>query len=146
MGIAALLINEHFAKPEQAFINNQQVFQGFEGRKELHEKLEAVITSHQLVLDSLYALAKQTPSTELIEIINQKSEQFRNQELALSERYTQQAWIQINDYLNEFGKSNNYQMIFGANGEGNLMYANQAHNATQSVIEFMNKKYNGEID
>jgi len=48
---------------------------------------------------------------------------------------------EINDYLKTYGKKNGYSFIFGATGAGNLLYANEAHNITEEILEALNAEY-----
>ena len=38
---------------------------------------------------------------------------------------------------------NGYDVIFGASGEGNIMYATDELNITSEVLAYCNKKYSG---
>ena len=49
----------------------------------------------------------------------------------------------INDYIEEFGKENDYAIIFGASGGGNILYADDASDLTQEVLEGLNKEFSG---
>ena len=60
------------------------------------------------------------------------------------QEYTSQIWTQINTYVKEYGQQNDYSYILGANGSGSIMYGLESQNITDVVIEFVNKKYEGE--
>ena len=49
----------------------------------------------------------------------------------------------INDYVKEYGKKHRYQIIFGASGSGNIMYADEGTDLTQDVLKGLNKEYEG---
>lgn len=127
-----------------AYVINQEVFAGFKGREELNEKLEHTRQRHKQVLDSLYSQLGNEKDGEAIKAFSQKSRGFMEDEQELSDRYTQQIWKQINTYVNDYGKENDYEMIFGANGSGSLMYASDAVNVTEEVLEYLNRRYAGE--
>ena len=51
-----------------------------------------------------------------------------------------------NQYIKDYGIQNNYILIFGVSGQGNIMYANDGLDATEEVIEYVNKRYQGKND
>jgi outer membrane protein len=57
---------------------------------------------------------------------------------------SQQVWSRINSYVQEYGALNNYSIIMGTQGNGNIMYAQKDLDITDSFIDFANKKYEGE--
>ena len=59
----------------------------------------------------------------------------------LSSRYTADIWKRINHYVSDYGKTEGYDFIFGATGDGGLMYANDVNDITDEVILYLNKKY-----
>jgi len=142
--VIAYLVIRNIEKPDQAFVINQELFAGFNGRSELNQKLEYVKERHKQVLDSLFVQMKNEKDEEGLKSLSEKSRKFISDEQELSERYTQQIWKQINAYVNDYGKENDYEMIFGANGSGSLMYAREAVNVTDEVLEYINKRYEGE--
>ncbi|MBR8534957.1 OmpH family outer membrane protein [Carboxylicivirga sediminis] len=50
----------------------------------------------------------------------------------------------INDFLKKYGKEKGYRYILGANGSGNVVYAQEDLNITEEVLEGLNKQYNTE--
>jgi outer membrane protein len=61
-----------------------------------------------------------------------------------NEKYRNEINIQINKYVEEYAKENNYDVILGGNGSGNIMYLKNDINITDDVLVYINKKYNGE--
>lgn len=141
--ISFLMIHSE-KSPSGAYVVNQELFAGFHGRVELNEKLEHLRLRHQRVLDSLYALAETGKGETILKTLSEKSRRFMTDEQALSDRYTQQVWGQINSYVHDYGKENKYELIFGADGSGSLMYAGEAVNITEDVLDYINERYEGE--
>ncbi len=52
-------------------------------------------------------------------------------------------WNRLNPYIISYGKKKNYKYIFGANGTGNILYADEQENITADLIIYVNKSYNG---
>lgn len=58
-------------------------------------------------------------------------------------KITQTVINDINDYIKEYGKEKGYKIIFGASGGGNIMYADEATDLTEDVLEGLNSQYEG---
>ena len=52
-------------------------------------------------------------------------------------------WERLNAYVQEFGRNYNYDIILGAQGQGNIMYSEEKFEATQQFIDYANSKYEG---
>lgn len=74
----------------------------------------------------------------------QQAEMTVNSELAaVNDDYNTKIWAKLNAFVTEFGESKGYEVIFGAGGTGNIMYADDKMNVTTEVIQFCNSKYKG---
>jgi len=56
---------------------------------------------------------------------------------------TQTVINDINDFVKDYGKNHGYPIIFGAGGNGNIMYAEEASDLTGEVLEGLNAQYEG---
>lgn len=63
---------------------------------------------------------------------------------SMAQVYTSQVWTQLNSYIESYGDENNYEVIIGMQGNGNVMYVKDQVNVTEDVIAYANKKYEGE--
>lgn len=129
---------------KKVFILNQRVFNEFEGTRQLETKLEQLKRTHQQNLDSLGYFLKVESSETLMLKYEDLNRQYTLDEKAISEKYTAAIWKDINQYIAEFGKEKHCDFIFGANGNGNLMFANEVHDVTDEVIQYVNKRYEDE--
>lgn len=123
-----------------AYFYNQKVFQSFSGTRELEAKLAQQQKETKKELDSISNLI-QHGRTDLLEqyqkIAGTRSQQYE----LLSEQYTNDLWKFINEKVQEYGSEKGYDYIFGASGNGSLMYAKESHDITDDIVEFVNKKY-----
>lgn len=85
------------------------------------------------------------------ELLGNKQQQLNNYQKAIQgkiqeedQKASQTVINDINDYVKEYGKKHNYRIIFGASGSGNLMYANEAADLTEEVLEGLNTDYQAE--
>lgn len=99
-------------------------------------------------MDSLVGLL-QVDSKENPMEAQQRQFVFENNKLKemgayFSNEVSQQVWNRINDYMQLYGKQNNFAIVLGTQGNGNIMYGNKEYNITDAFIEYANKKYEGE--
>ncbi len=149
----------YISQPKVAFVHVQEVYNDFEYKKELEVKFEAVRTSRNRILDSLEiqinVLATNIQNSEVNKELNMQNYQyllteyqskqktFTEDNQAVSKKYTDQIWNQLNKYIEEFGEINGYDFIHGADGSGTVMYANKKHNITDQLKDFVNERYQG---
>jgi outer membrane protein len=127
-------------REKTAYFYNQQVFQSFNGTRELEAKLALQQQQAKKQLDSISYLIQQGRadlSERYQKIAATQSQQYQ----LLSEQYTNDIWKFINENVKKYGNQEGYDYIFGASGNGSLMYAKDSHNITEDIISFVNEKY-----
>lgn len=142
-----------------AFFMSAEVYNEFDYKKELEVELITTQNNAQRVIDSLELDLNMTvdylnsvePSTDQIALFERKQQnymEFRNQIEsgygAKSQEFYNLIWDRINNYVKEYGKENGYTYIFGANGDGSIMYAEEGKDITKEIIQMINQKYAGE--
>jgi outer membrane protein len=137
------------------YVELAKLFDEFEYTKELQKEIKQVNDKRKFVLDSIaqglemkYKLFndKNNVSEEFrreVQEFNDLKSRFKNTEDEISKAYDEKIYKQINQYVKEFGEINHYAFIHGANGSGNIMYADSSLNITKDLIVFINKKYRG---
>ena len=142
-------------KSNVAYVEIGALYKDFKMTKELETKFNSMASSRKSFLDSieleLIALAqnvkKQEEFNRVKNIYIVRKQQFEQDNAAANQQYNEQIMNQMNQYLVDFGKENGYDFIFGANGSGGLMYANeQTFNVTNDVLAYINKKYAGKVN
>ncbi|MDC1265802.1 OmpH family outer membrane protein [Flavobacteriaceae bacterium] len=85
------------------------------------------------------------------ELLGNKQQQINNYQQAIQKQIqeedkkaTQTVINDINDYVKDYGKQQGHQIIFGASGSGNIMYANEASDLTQTVLDGLNAEFEGQ--
>jgi len=146
--------------PKLAYINMEELYNEFPLKKELEKKLEQVRTQRQVQLDSLrysvdllsvrlQSAVKSDPAAQLeLEELRRRyftqEQQAAQSNQATAEQYTEQIWGQLNQYVKDFGAAHDYQFIFGAAGEGRMMYAQDGVNITPEIKQYVNARYHGQ--
>lgn len=142
-----------------AFVELQSVFNEFEMTKQYKGKLETVLNARKSIADSLQL--NLTAQSKMLKQVNNKNDekvqnflyekevylekmkQFQEDNVALKRQYDGEINKQLNQYIKEYGEKKGYRYIFGAEGSGVLMYADERNNITKEVIEYINARYKG---
>ena len=142
-----------------AYVNTNKVFSEFEMKQELERKLETDLYSKKALVDSLmFQLtslknqleSEQEPSQKKIEEFYQlqayyakQKETYEQYQINETQKYDAQILGQMTQYINDYGKENAYDFIFGADNSGTVLYGDPIGDVTEEVLIFINEKYQG---
>lgn len=142
-----------------AYVNTTLLYDGFKLKKELEDKYSKVQLARQNLLDSIkykiqYISIKGPGMTgeekQLITDLQRsylyKEKEFADENAATVQQYSDQIWKQINQFVDDYGKKNHYDLILGATGQGNIMFARQEDDLTKEILEYINRRYSGAKD
>ncbi len=147
-----IIFQKHTNKPEMAYINKIELFNKFNMTKDLNNKYLPEINNLKHTIDSLYTIYKifsdQGNEEKKLEIESQLKGY--DQELQLKGDYmstelSKQVWDRLNEYVEDYGKSNKYTVILGTQGKGTVMYAKEGIDVTEEFIVYANTVYEGNI-
>jgi outer membrane protein len=148
----------HTTSMKAAFVKNTELYNNFPLKKELETQLISTKNKRQSILDSMLVSLKALSSVikngknneRQLAIFKMqrdnylvKQKEFDEDNQRLAEQYSQQIWKQINQYVEDFGKSKGYGFIYGATGDGALMYADASADLTKEISEYINGRYTG---
>lgn len=143
-----------------AYVDNMKLFNEFVLKKELENDLKKKEIVWKAQLDSMRIqinlLGKRIEAEKLSKEAIEQFEFTRQQYLAKEQQFTEdnektakqfneQIWKQLNNYVKVFAKENEYDLVLGTSGEGNLMYAHEQLDVTDAAIAFVNQKYKGKM-
>ena len=144
--------------PNTAYVDIHKIFNEFQGKKELEAQLLSRTNRKKSILDSMALdiqvlenrIEKEPKDEKLINQYQSKRSQFtqlqqefQNQHSAQDQQYTDEIWTQINQYIIDYGKENTFDYIYGASGNGALMYGSSEKNITNELLTYINSKYDG---
>ena len=157
IGLIVFMVSQP-KQPKMAYVDNIELFNGFNFKKEkqaeydahkkqFEAKLDTIRLNHTAIENAL----RQNPNNRDLEARLAYSYQYYQQvdrQLglkldSLDNGFKNEAWTKLNSYVTEFGKKNGYDIIIGASGNGSLMYGNETFNITEEVIEYANNRYEG---
>lgn len=152
-------VYDKMSAPKVAYIVIQEVFNGFELKKDYEKKLNATKTSRQRIIDSLETTLKilgkkieddQGKNKDDVRLFEVRREDYFNKKKLFdgdndlqTKKYDDEIIAQLNQYIKDFGKEKGYTYIFGNDGNGSLMYAKENNNITKEIIEYVNERYRG---
>ena len=159
LGAIGVIIYQKQSSPKTGFILIQDVYNGFDMKKENEKKFVQVKNARDKILDSLTLELKilaskidseQQKNKATIEEFKMKRDEYVQRKKtyeedndALSKKYDQEILTQLNQYVKDYGERNGYTYIFGNDSNGSLMYAKETNNITKEIISFINDKYKG---
>lgn len=84
------------------------------------------------------------------ELLANKQQQINNYQQAVQKqlveedkKVTQTVINDINDFVKEYGKKKGYRVIFGATGNGTIMYGEESADLTEIVLKELNAEFEG---
>jgi outer membrane protein len=156
LAVAFSIFWSSYKSKKIAYVNTSLVYDGFKLKKELETKYKTVQLTRQNLLDSIkfkvqYLSLKGNAITENEKMqINElqrsylvKEKEFNEDNDATAAQYSEQIWKQINQFMSDYGKDNHYDVILGATGQGNIMYAKEQDDITKEITDYINNKYSG---
>lgn len=141
--------------PEIVYVDNVVLFHEFNMSMELREDYREKIDLEAKKVDSLIMCYKTIQVKKVKEKLDdEKLETFKSQiqihdkslqklQDYFSNEVTQQVWDRLNTYTKEYGASQGYKIVLGAQGNGNVMYSDGDLNVTKEILEYANSQYEG---
>lgn len=138
----------------QVYVEISTLFNEFTLTKKIENDFQSiklqrdlVLEQHRSILDSLKLIPHQDSKWKktyenALSNYYQKEEELKNANQELEYQFNEQIMTQLNQYLQDFGKENGYDFIYGTSN-GNLMYANEDLNVTQEALKFINRQFEG---
>lgn len=145
-------LNKKINTSPTAVIDLESLYLSFDMTKELERKYLNLSKERNLTIDSLgraIKLLQQQSDIEAQQAVQKmqvtayQHNTLKQQNETMKLELEQQIWTQLNQYLQEFGTQQNYPVVLGAKGDGNIIYAASTIDITEQAIEFINQKYRG---
>lgn len=144
--------------PKIGHIRSPELFEKFQYKKELEAQLKLTQSARKQILDSLqlrleimrrqFQTSASADAYREFEQSNagfqQKKQEFEEDDEQLIRKYNEEIWNQLNQYIQEYAEKEGYDYILGADGSGVLMAADKSHDLTEELINYCNKKYEGQ--
>jgi outer membrane protein len=123
------------------YVDIFKLVSGFELQKEYSAQARMEFDRVRAAIDSVVYVERMNDSL--------RSEAIKNELYADLSRKTENhnkeiegmVWTRLNPYITDFGKEKGYDYIYGANGTGNVLYADKGQDITEEVIKYANNRY-----
>ena len=144
------------------FVDNSVLINEYQERKDVEARLNTKIEALKTRTDSLRSafeleikeaeLKARTMSQSAIQTLSQELQQ-KEQVLSQRVQFEQQQIAQesqtLNDsiinrvkaFVQDYGKSNNFNFILGSNEAGSVLYGEEASDLTQEILKALNENY-----
>ena len=161
--LALMLAYFQFANEQKlVYIDSNKLLAEYQGMKDAQAEFQKKSLTWQANIDTLMVEVQRsimdyekespkmtTKEKELSrELIKTKQKQLADYQRAIQEQsaqkdqeMTQQVLVKVNTFLSEYGRSKDYNIIFGATSAGNIIYAEEAMDITDEVLELLNSQY-----
>ncbi len=137
-----------FSGNKVVYCDSQKLFAEFKLKKELQHRLERDTRPLQVQLDSMAQALERLQNAgdkvllnELIAAYSAKKGFLEEQRQALTTKYDQQIWNQLNFYLKEYGEFRQLDFIIGGSSVGEVIFHGDRVDRTDEIIEYVNAKY-----
>ncbi len=152
------------ASPELVYVDVNKLLEGYKRTaivkaefdkkaKTMKSNVDSLVSNWQSELKA-YEKERSSMSKKEIELkqelLANKQQQINNYQQAVQKqlieedkKITQTVINDINDFVKEYGKEKGYKVIFGATGNGTIMYGEESSDLTDQVLEELNAEFEG---
>lgn len=140
------------------FIYIGKVYEGYKGKIQTEQEFKESANKQQVILDSLKMiiddyesksrLASGKSAEDLNAVLNIQYDnydrlvkKFSEYNEIQSKKHMDKILKEVNLYVKDYGDSHGYDYIYGAVGDGSLMYANDKEDLTETILKYVNSRY-----
>ena len=145
-------------KPKYAYVEVNKIIEKYAFAQKAKAELDSIKGSieaeHKQIIDSLESMKSRASTVKspkelgelqknFIQLKAQENEYKKVSQKRLTEAEQKRmgpVLAKINDFIYNYGKENGYIFIFGAVGNGSMMFADTAYDITEEVIAAINGK------
>ncbi|RYD53619.1 MAG: OmpH family outer membrane protein [Sphingobacteriales bacterium] len=128
-----------------AVVDLVRLFDAFAMKKDLEQRAGIKLQALAQNIDSLQAIAQVQTSGSGASFFQGRLDSLRTDAQrayqTANETISQQVWTRLNALMERYGKENGFDVLIGSNGMGTVLYAADAVNKTEEVIQYVNAKY-----
>jgi len=157
-GVAALLMSamsfitdlNNSKEKSLVYIDNVRLFNNFNMALDISKQKNPQLENAKKKLDSLYTIYQIYREQDNVKNASALESIIREQDLGfrqISQNHTQEMstkiWDRLNQYVKEYAELNEYEIVFGTRGDGNIMFARNGTDITAQLLAYANAKYEG---
>lgn len=156
--VAMLLCYHLFFTKKMGYVKTGELLEKYEGMKSantrfmeevrivqsnvdtLRARLDLLKSRESLIADGekkQWAMEVGSRENELEQYSRSADEQLKNRQVQLTEKVI----MDINKAIQDYGKANNYAFVFGTTSNGNLIYAEEGDDLTETILKKLNTEF-----
>lgn len=156
--IAVVWAFQKYNTPKVGYVKSQIIIQDYKEMISASDQFDQELKLVQNNLDTLQARYEALRAREFQITEKEKKEwtyqiqvaqnEFENYNMQVSQQMearrnelTGKVLQTINDYIQKYGKDNNYKMILGTTNDGSILYGLESDDLTQIILAQMNEAY-----
>lgn len=139
------------------YVNMDELFNGFQMKKELENdflsktnQIQKQIETLRIKVAGFKEEVSRAVSTNYVDSLNSANAkltelniQFQENYAPLKDQYDSQIQNQLLNYMNEFGKANDYDLVITNLNGSTVLFGSDNVNVTTEALEFVNQRYAG---
>ncbi|SEC56792.1 periplasmic chaperone for outer membrane proteins Skp [Tenacibaculum sp. MAR_2009_124] len=157
--LAVLFIVMSNSKERVVYIDNVKLYNEFNMTKELgdinEKKYKPLLVKFDSLVNNLKGLEEKLNNQKKISkkeedeymklkrFVVSGDAEIQDLRAQVKMEINKKVWERLNTYVREFGKERDYDVVLGAQGQGNIMYSKEEFNVTNQFIEYANSKFEG---
>lgn len=132
---------------QECYVNINQVYEASQPRQVAEAELQLIYENQKHIIDSLelsfntfYETNKDKEDLvqQKYQEINRYKQQVETNLQNMSAQKEAEVWDKINTAILEYGQQEDFKFIYGASGNGAVMYADSTLNITKQIIKIVN--------
>ncbi|MEM9337186.1 MAG: OmpH family outer membrane protein [Bacteroidota bacterium] len=150
LSIISFLTELYPHQKELVFIDNVKLYNNFHMVSDLSNENDPQLEKGKTKLDSLYAIYtihkeqnNLKKAASLKSAIKEQDFGLRRLKESHAHQVSKVVWDRLNQYVKEYAEQKNYQIVFGTQGNGNIMFAESGIDITDDLLDYANSKYEG---
>ena len=122
-------------------LKTKELSESFIAQRKIYESKSTEFEILEKNLGKDEKLKRQTDLAKMKESLLKSGAVIENESSEEEQKLLQSVLNKINDFIERYGKQKGYKVILGANGQGNILYVQDAIDITPEVIQALNKEY-----
>jgi outer membrane protein len=138
---SSIVILSSCTKKKTGYVDVFKLVNEFELQKEYTAQVKNKLDREKAMVDSVVFAEKLKNPSSAETVKNSLYGELYNKTQSINKEIEGMIWKRLNPYLVDFGKEQGYLYIYGANGTGNVLYADASEDITEEIIKYVNKRY-----
>ena len=145
LGHLSWAIFQKLSKETIAYIDINRLLNEFQMKKDLERSSSGELLRIKSIIDSLNMIKTVSSNPDGTSPVDTQlmyaGNAFQQYYAASNQEISKRVWDRLNPLLQQYGQSNRFSLIIGANGQGTVLYGHNRVDITDDVIRFVNSKY-----